>query len=110
MPGTLNDALKLNKCDIDTIIDALNAETNALELRITQKAGKRLISILKEEIDQSNGFQKVLKVLSTLSRNDIVVNQIVNSGPDLSSICDKMLSKSISSKKGDVFEIGRAHV
>ncbi|KAK8866698.1 hypothetical protein M9Y10_009665 [Tritrichomonas musculus] len=104
MPGTLNDALKLNKCDIDTIIEALNAETNALELRITQKAGKRLISILKEEIDQSNGFQKVLKVLSTLSRNDIVVNQMVNSGPDLSSICDKMLSKAISSKKGDVFD------
>lgn len=104
MPSALNEALKQSKCDISAVIDALNEEPNISGLRITQKGSKRLISLIKEETDKPNGLQKVLNVLSIVSQNDIIVNQIVNAGPDLSSICDKLLSKSISSKKGDIFD------
>ncbi|OHT16437.1 hypothetical protein TRFO_02696 [Tritrichomonas foetus] len=103
MPSALNEVLSKAKCTIDAVIEAINTE-NIAEARMNQKSAKKFLSLLKAEADLPNGIPKVSDILSSVSKNMLMVNQLVNSGPILSSILDKLLSTAISSRKGDIYD------
>ena len=101
MSTNLGNVLKQTKCSIDDIVQAVETNGDLSDLKLPQKSSKKLISILKDELDMRNEEPKVLMVLGSIVPNANLINQIVGSGPELSSICDKLLSTAISSKRAN---------
>ncbi|KAH0789864.1 hypothetical protein GPJ56_006366 [Histomonas meleagridis] len=94
----LNDHLIKGKPTPNSILELLKQHPGP---KITIKAQKKLLEVLKESMNSDGLLSIIAEILLLLSRNTSLINQIVDQGPVFSSILDKMLSYASSSRSID---------